>query len=127
MLSITTLAYRPLLLNELAIISGLPAEISNHANRIREIVGLYGSFLTIKGGVVYLIHQSAKDYLTGRASQTIFLSGSGQVYRTMFVQSVKALSTGRLQRDIYDLQHPGITIDNVEVPKPNPLAGIPYS
>ena len=127
-LSAATLAYRPLHLNELAIVSGLPAEISDHADRVREVVGLCGSFLTIKGGVVYLIHQSAKDYLTGRASQTIFPSGPGQVHRTIFVQSVEALSTGRrLQRDMYDLQHPGITIDNVEVPKPDPLAGIPYS
>ena len=77
LLSIAALAYRPLYLNEIAIVSGLPAEISDHANRVREVVSLCGSFLTIKGGVVYLIHQSVNDYITGRASQTIFPSGSG--------------------------------------------------
>ena len=47
----------------------------------------------------------------------------------MFVQSVEALSTGRLRlrRDLYNLQHVGTTIDNVRVPDPDPLASVRYS
>ena len=123
-LSAATLAYRPLHLHELAIVSGLP-EI--YANRVRQVVDLCGSFLTVKGNVVYLIHQSVKDYLTGRASQTIFPSGPSEIHHTMFVQSIEALSNGILRRDIYDLQHLGTTTDDVKVPEPDPLASVRYS
>ena len=124
-LSAATLAYRPLHLTELAIVSRLPARISDHASRVHEVVSLCGFFLTVKDNVVYLLHQSVKDYLSDRASQTIFPFGPGQVHRTMFVQSVKAL-TGTLQRNMYDLQL-GTTIDNVEAPEPDPLATVRYS
>ncbi|KFH40933.1 Vegetative incompatibility protein HET-E-like protein [Hapsidospora chrysogenum ATCC 11550] len=126
-LSATALAYQPLHLAELAIVSGLPAEISNHADSVRRVVDLCGSFLTVRGDVVYLIHQSVRDYLTRGQSHTILPSGPGQVHRTMFVRSIEALSDGRLRRDMYDLQHPGTTIDNVKAPEPDPLAGVRYS
>ncbi|SPO01196.1 uncharacterized protein DNG_03943 [Cephalotrichum gorgonifer] len=126
-LSAAILAYRPLHLTELAIVSGLPAEISDHTDRVQKVVALCGSFLTVKESVVYVIHQSVKDYLSDRASQTVFPSSPGQVHRTMFVQSVEALSNGRLRRDMYDLRRLGTTIGNVKIPKPDPLASVRYS
>jgi hypothetical protein len=126
-LSVATVAYRPLSLAELAVVSELPAEIfTGHANRVQEVVVRCGSFLTVKEGVVYLIHQSVKDYLTGRAAKTIFPSSKGQVHRAIFEQSVRALSTG-LRRNMYSLPYPGTTIDHVKVPEPDPLAGIRYA
>jgi hypothetical protein len=86
-LSAATLAYRPLYLAELAIVSGLPAEISGDVGYVRDIVALCGSFLTVKDGIVYLIHQSAKDYLGGRAAPAIFPFGPEQVHRGMFARS----------------------------------------
>ena len=77
-LSAATLAYRPLHLAELAIVSGLPTEISAHTNRVREVVALCGSFLTVRESVVYLIHQSVKDYLSTRAANMILPSGPGE-------------------------------------------------
>lgn len=44
----------------------------------------------------------------------------------MFVQSVEALSSRRLQRNIYDLQL-GTTINNVKAPEPDLLASVRYS
>jgi hypothetical protein len=133
-LSAATLAYRPLRLAEMAIVSRLPAEIADYTNRVREVVALCGSFLTVKENeakesVIYLIHQSVKDYLSGKMGSTIFPAGSGQVHRTMFTQSVQALSTGstRLRRNIYDLSSCGVRIDDVKVPELNPLASIQYS
>jgi hypothetical protein len=130
-LSAVTLSYRPLHLAELAIVSRLPAEIADHTNRVQEVVALCGSFLTVKENeakerVVYLIHQSVKDYLSGRASATIFPDGRSKVHSTMFAQSVQALSTV-LRRNIYDLPSTGVPIDDVQVPKPNPLASVQYS
>jgi hypothetical protein len=125
-LSATTLAYRPLYLAELAIVSRLPPEIAGYTSRVREVVALCGSFLTVKEGIVYLIHQSVKDYLSNQAAATIFPSGASQVHRTIFAQSIQALSTG-LQRNIYGLPSPGIPIDDIKVPKPDPLTSIQYS
>ena len=125
-LSAATLAYRPLHLTELAIVSRLPAIISDHASRVQEVVSLCGFFLTVKDNVVYLLHQSVKDYLSDRASQTIFPSSPSQVHHAMFVRSVDALSTGRLQRNMYDLRL-GTTIDNGKAPEPDPLASVRYS
>ena len=126
-LSAATLAYRPLHLTELAIVSGLPAEIASHPSRVRRVVALCGSFLTVKESVVYHIHQSVKDYLSGRASRALFLSGPGQVHRAMFARSVQALSAGRLRRNMYGLPSIGMPIEDVTVPEPDPLAGVRYS
>ena len=126
-LSTATLAYRPLHLAELAIISGLPVDIFKaHTNRIREVVDLCGSFLTVKDSIVYLIHQSVKDYLSGRAAATVFPSGVSQVHRSIFTQSIQALST-RLRRNMYGLPYLGVPINDIRVPKPDPLAGAHYS
>lgn len=56
-LAAATLARRPLTLSELAILADLPPDMP------RTITEDCGSFLTITGETVYLIHQSAKDYL----------------------------------------------------------------
>ena len=125
-LSAATLAYRPLYLAELAIVSGLPTAIAAHTTRIRDIIAQCGSFLTVKESVVYLIHQSVKDYLGTRASY-IFPSGPSEVHHAMFTRSVRALSGGILRRNMYSLPYLGITIDDVEVPEEDPLAGVRYS
>jgi hypothetical protein len=126
-LSATTLVYRPLHLAELAIVSGLPPNISAHTNRVREVIALCGSFLTVKESVVYLIHQSVKDYLSGRAADIVFPTGLGEAHRAIFARSVQALSSGILRRNMYGLPHIGIPIDDIKVPTPDPLAGIRYS
>jgi hypothetical protein len=43
-----------------------------------------GSFLTIRDDYVYLIHQSAKDYLSEKARESIFPSGSGYAHHAIF-------------------------------------------
>ncbi|RYO83308.1 hypothetical protein DL764_009469 [Monosporascus ibericus] len=96
-LSTVTLAYRPLRLAELGVLSGLPEEITNITKNVGEIVALCGSFLTIQDNYVYLIHQSVKDYLSGKAS------------------------------NIYNLRHPGLLIGEIKAPDPDPLAAIRYS
>lgn len=52
------LAYRPLHPVELGILSVLPLEISSNPKYIRDVVALCGSFLTVNGNFVYVIHQS---------------------------------------------------------------------
>ncbi|KAL4951759.1 hypothetical protein BDW69DRAFT_186071 [Aspergillus filifer] len=61
-LSIVTLGYRPLRLHELCLLAGLQKQQYGSGD-LENIVGMCGSFLTIRDDHVYLVHQSAKDYL----------------------------------------------------------------
>jgi hypothetical protein len=125
-LSTTTLAYRPLHLLELRTLSGLPRQIFNNIDIITKIVGKCGSFLTIREGYVYFVHQSAKDYFDLEdLSVTVFPTGRAVVHYNLFSRSIQAMSE-MLQQDIYKLSLPGISIDLVEVPYPNPLASLRY-
>ena len=124
-LSITILAYRPLHLLELRILAGLQDNISNMAD-LERIINLCGSFLTIREDQIYLIHQSAKDYLTTDASTAIFPAGPGHIHYDMFSRSLSALSQN-LQKDIYNLEHPGLLADEVKPPDQDPLAPVRYS
>ncbi|EXM12786.1 hypothetical protein FOTG_18735 [Fusarium oxysporum f. sp. vasinfectum 25433] len=124
-LSAATLAYRPLRLAEMGILSGLPTTISSSQGRVKKIVGKCGSFLKIQDDYVYLIHQSAKDYLSGKASGTIFPSGLTDAHRAMFSRSLQAMST--LRRNIYELNYLGPPIGEIKAPDPDPLAAMRYS
>ncbi|PHH93304.1 hypothetical protein CDD83_8003 [Cordyceps sp. RAO-2017] len=85
-----------------------------------------GSFLTIKDNVVYVIHQSAMDFLS--SNEYLFSSDNmkGDQHRTIFLRSLQALSRG-LRRDIYSLNAPGLLVDQISPPDPDPLASIRYS
>jgi hypothetical protein len=66
-----TLALRPLTLSELAILADLPHDMP------RTIIEDC-SFLTITGETVYLIHQSAKDYLEANFKSRLQPAGVAQ-------------------------------------------------
>jgi len=93
-----------------------------------------GSFLTVRDNQIYLIHQSAKDFLLDRRTQRfpqdafswVFREGIEDVHHNIFSRSLNAISIG-LRRDIYDLRVPGISIDEVQTPSPDPLATLRYS
>ncbi|KAJ2971141.1 hypothetical protein NUW58_g9501 [Xylaria curta] len=104
-LSAATIMYRPLRLAEMAVLSGLPPEISSKLESVEKIVAKCGLFLTIQDGFVYFIHQSAKDYLSDQAS---------------------TMST-TLHRNIYNLRRPGLLIGEIKALDPDLLAAIRYS
>jgi len=124
-LSIATLAYRPLHLLELRILAGLEQYKPVDLERI---VDMCGSFLTILDSRIYPIHQSAKDYLVSEAALgKIFPSGRHAIHRSIVERSVAAMAKV-LRRDIYDLKHPGTLIYEVtNPPKQDPLLGLGYS
>ncbi|KAH7466715.1 Vegetative incompatibility protein [Fusarium oxysporum f. sp. matthiolae] len=126
LLSTVCTAYRPLSLHELGILSGLPIEISRKPQSVRRIVAMCGSFLTIRDDSVYIVHQSAKEYLATEASQVVFPAGDGKVHYFAFLRSLQVMSE-TLRRDMYDLHHPGTSIDDVSQPEPDPLASARYS
>ncbi|KAH6982481.1 NACHT domain-containing protein [Ilyonectria destructans] len=123
-LSTVTTAYRPLHLEELGHLSGLPSNIQRTSDHISKIISMCGSFLTIRDKVVYIIHQSAMDFLS--SNTYLFPSGMRDQHHAIFSRSLDAMSR-TLRRDIYGLRAPGLTIDQVSQFDPDPLASIRYS
>jgi len=123
-LSTMTLAYRPFQLVELAALVDLPKEVSCEQQNLRKIVRMCNSFLTIRDDTIYFTHQSAKDFLT--ACVEIFPNGQTEAQRGIVSRALQSMDK-TLRRDMYDLQHPGISIDQVDTIDPDPLAQIRYA
>ncbi|KKO96442.1 hypothetical protein THAR02_11457 [Trichoderma harzianum] len=125
-LATVLLVYRPVTLAELSSLVESPDDNPADAELVHKAIGFCGSFLTVRDGRIYVIHQSAKDYLSGKAAPTIFPSGSANVHGVIFARSLQAMSA-TLRRNIYNLYSPGTSINNIEAPDPDPLAAIQYS
>ncbi|KAH6636427.1 hypothetical protein F5144DRAFT_508878 [Chaetomium tenue] len=116
----TFLVHRPLSLSELIVVAGLPAKINPRA-----VVDRCGSFLTIKDETVYLIHQSAKDYLGDNYATRLQPAGPAQGHSEIVRRSTDAMSS-MLRHNIYNLDR-GFKPENMAAPDPDPLAPIRYS
>ncbi|ROT38618.1 hypothetical protein SODALDRAFT_339955 [Sodiomyces alkalinus F11] len=95
-------------------------------DEVEEIIGSCGSFLTLREGVVYFVHQSARDFLLNIALDRIMPQGIAQCHHAIFSRSLEALQK-TLQRDIYDIRDPGLSNDQITPPDPDPLASIRYA
>ncbi|KAI9786212.1 MAG: hypothetical protein M1839_007622 [Geoglossum umbratile] len=125
-LAFVTIARRPITLKELVSFVEMLEDISDDPESLGEIIGLCGSFLTLREYTVYFVHQSARDFLLEKASDTIFPSGIEEVKYTTFSKSLEVMSR-TLRRDMYGLRAPGYPIDKVERPNPDPLTSVGYS
>ncbi|KAF2192930.1 HET-domain-containing protein [Zopfia rhizophila CBS 207.26] len=125
LLSTASVAYRPLYLAEMGSLCGLSGQVSVLTRNLRTIVAMCGSFLTVRDNQVYLIHQSAKDYLSDKMQDTVFPSQGG-IHYGMFSRSLKLMSSA-LKRDMYGLIAPGFPVGKVQVPVHDPLATMRYS
>jgi hypothetical protein len=124
-LAAVALVYRPLTLKELVTLVE-PLEGMADDTELREIIGLCGSFLTLREQTVYFVHQSAKDFLLAEAAQEVFPAGQEAAHQAIFARSLQIMSTS-LRRDMYGLKALGTPIDDVEMPEPDPLAALRYS
>ncbi|CAI6096188.1 unnamed protein product, partial [Clonostachys chloroleuca] len=124
-ISTAVFAYRPLHLHELHALSRL-GEYNLKAHDVERTVRLCRSFLTVRKDHVYLIHQSAKDFLTGTSFRNTFLCNPQRTHYDLFRRSIEVMG-GVLKRDIYDLILPGITIGEISPPDPNPLKEAEYA
>ncbi|RYP73127.1 hypothetical protein DL769_004288 [Monosporascus sp. CRB-8-3] len=114
------LTYRPLTLSELAVLAGLPSNMHP-----RTVVKKCGSFLTIKQQTVYLIHQSAKDYLDENYTCRLQPAGAAQGHTDIGKRSIDAMSL-MLKQNMYNLDF-GFKPKDMAPPDPDPLAPIRYS
>jgi hypothetical protein len=124
-LASVTLAYRPIHLEELVSIAGLPEEFSDDQGSLEELVGLCGSFLIIRKGIIDFVHRSAQDYLGTHAAPKIFPHGRAEAHHRIVSRSLQVMNT--LRKDIYDLRDPGRPIDQAHAPDPDPLTPIRYA
>jgi DNA-binding transcriptional regulator GbsR (MarR family) len=125
LLGIITSVYRPITLDELASCIDLSDEIADDSDLI-ETIQQCGSFLTLRGRTISLVHQSAKDFLLRRTADVIFPEGEDMVHYSIFSRSLQALGK-TLKRDIYNLISPGYPVDQVSQPDSDPLAVIGYA
>lgn len=126
-LAIATLAHRPLHLNELSTLAGFQGNLKK-LPQLNSLIKDCGSFLTVRENHIYFVHQSAKDYLASDPSSqpVIFRHGMGDVKYSMVLNSLNAMDQ-TLKENIYELEHPGILLEDVSPPNPNPLGHCLYS
>lgn len=116
-----TIAYNPLTLDDIVPMAEL---YGWSIEDICELVSLCGSYVILREETIRFIHQSAKDYLNSIAE--LFPGGHVEGHRTIVSRSLKAMST-TLRRDIYELQDPGRSVDEVKSVDPDPLNPIRYA
>ncbi|MCJ1386616.1 hypothetical protein MMC17_009742 [Xylographa soralifera] len=104
----------------------MPEDTFDDRDLLEEIVGFCGSFLTVREGTVYFVHQSAKDYVLKQAFNEIFPSGREKAHYIIFSRSLQVMSKTP-RRDMYRLRALAYSIERVEVPDPDPLAASRYS
>ncbi|KAL4900389.1 hypothetical protein BDW74DRAFT_170798 [Aspergillus multicolor] len=127
-LSIITLGYRPLHLHELCCLTSLSNEQYGFDD-LEDVVRMCGSFLAIRDNKVYLIHQSAKDYLSdAKISAAVFPYGPSAIHHRIFRESLQSLSA-KLRRNIYNINNPGAPVSEIAKlsPQPDPLFDLRYS
>ena len=125
-LAAVVLTYRPTHLKELHSVVCLPEDLLDDMASLEELVGLCGSFLTIREGFIYVVHQSVKDYLNTRAEPNIFPNGRMEVQCRILSRSLQAMSDA-LRRDMCNLRDPGWSIGQIGSINLDPLARIRYA
>ncbi len=121
-LSAVTLAYRSLSIPELSVVAGLRGTNAGKAKAVRTIVGMCGSFLTLRDDQVFVIHQSANDYLTTWLQPAGVAQGHIDISR----RSLDAMTSILEQKNLYNLDF-GFKPKDIRPPQPDPLGPIRYS
>lgn len=71
-LCITTIAYYSLHLKEFNFAADLPNKEFADTVNLSDLINQCGSFLTIRDEVIYFMHQSAKEFLSGPEGSHVF-------------------------------------------------------
>ena len=108
-----TLACRPLHLNEIGVIAGLPEDLYKDLQALQGVISSCGSFLVEREQTVYFVHQSAKDYFSTGNGSSIFPSGQIQAHAQLASRSLRLMEES-LKADICHLQMPGSLLQEVE-------------
>ncbi|KAG7063385.1 Vegetative incompatibility protein HET-E-1 [Colletotrichum scovillei] len=114
---------------ELCSIMGLSQHFDGKVETLQDAVRCCGSFLSLRGGTIYFVHQSAQDFLLnkeGDAFDSIFPDGVEDIHWAVCLRSMDAISK-IVRREIYELQDVGVARNDTTVLNPDPLASVAYS
>ncbi|KAF3396108.1 hypothetical protein F1880_006681 [Penicillium rolfsii] len=128
-LAVVTIVYRPITLEELPALVKIPDHVSRKDQHLADLIADCGSFLSLRGRIVSLVHQSATDFLLRDASNekfSVFPRGVKAKHQEICLRSLQAISE-TLRRDIYNIKYSGFPIEQVREPDPDPLAIARYS
>ncbi|KAL6806188.1 WD40 repeat-like protein [Trichoderma sp. SZMC 28012] len=112
------LAFRPISLSELVALSDMSHNMTMTA------IELCGSFLAMREETVYLIHQSAKDYLYDNFNRRLQSSGIAQGHVDIGKRSIGVM-VNALKQNMHDLDNDS-TPESLEPPQRDHLASIRY-
>jgi hypothetical protein len=126
LLAVMCIVYRPIAFNELASVIEMPNDLQDDHKALTEIIAICGSFLILRSGTIYFIHQSAKEFLLGEVQNEILPEGKEVGHHAVFSHSLEAISK-TLRRDIFGIKFPGFSVKKVKQPSPNPLAAARYA
>jgi hypothetical protein len=99
-----TLTFQPLSMQELITTAGLPPELLD--SDLSNLIELCGFFVTVREGIIYFVHQSAKDYLVAGGAQRLLPPGLRKEHRVVVDRSLDTMSKS-LKKDMAKLRHPG--------------------
>jgi hypothetical protein len=125
-LAVMSTVYRPIALNELISLIELPDNITGDPEALSAIIDMCGSFLTLREDTIVFVHQSAQEFLLREARNEIFPRGKEARHYEIFSHSLRTMSR-TLRCDIFDLKFPGLSIEKVTKPFPDPLAAARYA
>ena len=114
-LCIVNVSFRPLNLEEIPILCDLRGKLTKTQDT-KELVSQCGSFLTIRDGKVYLIHQSCTDFFTRGKGKRIFLRGVEDEHRRVASISLQIMSS-TLKRDVMNQKLFDTFVEDVESDK----------
>ncbi|KAF0644051.1 hypothetical protein FPSE5266_20056 [Fusarium pseudograminearum] len=123
-LGVVGVAYRPLRLAELGACDSKLNRFVENTETLSNIVRSCGSFLAIRDGTVYTVHQSVKDFL--RASNDVMKSGIAQQNCNVFLSCMMMMQKG-LHRDLFRLGDPGVLTDEIKDPETHALLPLEYA
>ncbi|EQB47243.1 hypothetical protein CGLO_13641 [Colletotrichum gloeosporioides Cg-14] len=125
-LAIISVIKRPVTPEELPNIVQLPSHISGNIESMEQLVKSCGSFLNLQDGTIYFIHQSAADFLRGKKFQEF--PDLGSRHFAIFRHSLRALTESKVMKcNIYNIEAPGTSIEDVIPPEPNLLTSLAYT
>ncbi|KAK9860505.1 WD40 repeat-like protein [Penicillium brevicompactum] len=122
-LSVCTTVLRPITLEEMMVYVDVP---ESSVEVLEDIVRRCGTILSLQGNTVYLVHQSAKDFLLKQASGELYPYGEEKVQYNLFSASLLHLREN-LRRDIYSLRAPGYPVEQIKIPHEDPLIAVRYA
>lgn len=73
-LGLVSLVFQPIRLEEVLSLIEDPALFPDDKVSLRQIVDLCGSFLSLRGELIYFVHQSAKEFLTEKLAPMVSIS-----------------------------------------------------